>query len=366
MAWERLTMLACQILLFLAFQATYSQSETTETNQNNRHNVMIKNISKKKITSLKLEIQNLTGSLRGLSQSKEKNIYNFPQWIKVLKPGEQYNFSNKIISLALLHSQRKGLFGYFATRPRENSSLPIPWCWTALATYSQSETTETNQNNRHNVMIKNISKKKITSLKLEIQNLTGSLRGLSQSKEKNIYNFPQWIKVLKPGEQYNFSNKIISLALLHSQRKELFGYFATRPRENSSLPIPWCWTALATYSQSETTETNQNNRHNVMIKNISKKKITSLKLEIQNLTGSLRGLSQSKEKNIYNFPQWIKVLKPGEQYNFSNKIISLALLHSQRKELFGYFATRPRENSSLPIPWCWTALGEKKYPKEAN
>ncbi|KAF4362948.1 hypothetical protein G4B88_030226 [Cannabis sativa] len=97
-----------------------------------------------------------------------------------------------------------------------------------------------------------------------------------------------------------------------------------------------------------------------MIKNISKKKITSLKLEIQNLTGSLWGLSQSKEKNIYNFPQWIKVLKPEEQYNFSNKIISLALLHSQRKELFGYSATRPRENSSLPIPWCWTALGEKK------
>ncbi|XP_062090042.1 endoglucanase 5 [Humulus lupulus] len=107
------------------------------------------------------------------------------------------------------------------------------------------------------------------------------------------------------------------------------------PISPKTTPAP----APTTYSQSETTEPNQNKdatplklvhsitstwnvghetyyRHKVVIKNTSRKKITSLKLAIHNLTGSLWGLSPSKEKNTYDLPQWIKVLKPGEQCSF--------------------------------------------------
>ena len=57
-------------------------------------------------------------------------------------------------------------------------------------------------------------------------------------------------------------------------------------------------------------------RHKVTIKNTSKKTITGLKLGLENLTGSVWGLSQTSGKNTYELPQWIKALKPGEQCSF--------------------------------------------------
>ncbi|KAL1806818.1 hypothetical protein ACET3Z_029886 [Daucus carota] len=51
-------------------------------------------------------------------------------------------------------------------------------------------------------------------------------------------------------------------------------------------------------------------RHRVIIKNISQKKITNLRLLVENLHGSSWGLSPTHEKNIYVLPEWLKVLKP--------------------------------------------------------
>ena len=57
-------------------------------------------------------------------------------------------------------------------------------------------------------------------------------------------------------------------------------------------------------------------RHKVIIKNTSLKPITDLKLVIENLSGSIWGLSPTKEKNIYELPQWLKVLNPGSECTF--------------------------------------------------
>lgn len=57
-------------------------------------------------------------------------------------------------------------------------------------------------------------------------------------------------------------------------------------------------------------------RHRVIIKNISQKKITNLRLLVENLSGSSWGLSPTHEKNIYELPQWLKVLKPGSDCTF--------------------------------------------------
>lgn len=57
-------------------------------------------------------------------------------------------------------------------------------------------------------------------------------------------------------------------------------------------------------------------RHKVILKNTSTKPITGLKLGLENLTGSLWGLSKTNEKNTYELPHWHNVLKPGEQCSF--------------------------------------------------
>eukprot|EP00253_Pinus_taeda_P026443 PITA_26443 len=52
-------------------------------------------------------------------------------------------------------------------------------------------------------------------------------------------------------------------------------------------------------------------RHRVMVVNVSKKPITQLILSVKNIVGPLWGLVESRDKNVYTLPQWIKVLKPG-------------------------------------------------------
>ncbi|KAK2992368.1 hypothetical protein RJ640_028249 [Escallonia rubra] len=57
-------------------------------------------------------------------------------------------------------------------------------------------------------------------------------------------------------------------------------------------------------------------RHKVTVKNVSKKPITDLKLTIENLKGSLWGIYPTQEKNTYEFPKWLKVLKPDSEATF--------------------------------------------------
>ncbi|GER53156.1 endoglucanase 5 [Striga asiatica] len=57
-------------------------------------------------------------------------------------------------------------------------------------------------------------------------------------------------------------------------------------------------------------------RHKVIIKNVSNKPIVELKLYLENLSGSLWGLSPTQEKNTYELPTWLKVLEPGKECTF--------------------------------------------------
>ncbi|KAK6931870.1 Carbohydrate binding domain CBM49 [Dillenia turbinata] len=57
-------------------------------------------------------------------------------------------------------------------------------------------------------------------------------------------------------------------------------------------------------------------RHMVIIKNTSEKPITDLKLQIENLSGSLWGLTPTAQKNVYELPQELKVLNPGAECTF--------------------------------------------------
>lgn len=56
-------------------------------------------------------------------------------------------------------------------------------------------------------------------------------------------------------------------------------------------------------------------RHQVIIKNTLQKPISDLKLQMENLSGPLWGLTPCQEKNVYQLPQ-SQVLKPGSQYTF--------------------------------------------------
>ena len=56
--------------------------------------------------------------------------------------------------------------------------------------------------------------------------------------------------------------------------------------------------------------------HRVTVKNTGSKPITDVKLRIENLSGPLWGLSPTTENNIYELPPWLKLVKPGTQFNF--------------------------------------------------
>ncbi|XP_038971173.1 endoglucanase 13 isoform X1 [Phoenix dactylifera] len=57
-------------------------------------------------------------------------------------------------------------------------------------------------------------------------------------------------------------------------------------------------------------------RHRVTVKNTGSKPIAGLKLHIENLSGPLWGLSPTTEKNIYELPPWLQVVKPGTPFDF--------------------------------------------------
>ncbi|GAB4842799.1 hypothetical protein Ancab_012777 [Ancistrocladus abbreviatus] len=74
------------------FLHSITSSWTTRGITYYRHKVIVKNTSRKPITNLRLKIENLTGQLYGLSPTREKNIYQTPQHLKVLNAGSEFQF----------------------------------------------------------------------------------------------------------------------------------------------------------------------------------------------------------------------------------------------------------------------------------
>ncbi|KDP43311.1 hypothetical protein JCGZ_24232 [Jatropha curcas] len=84
------------------------------------------------------------------------------------------------------------------------------------------------------------------------------------------------------------------------------------PNTGSGVPVEFIHSITNTWDVGTTTYY----RHRVIIKNISQKPITDLKLAIEDLSGPLWGLSPTPEKNTYGLPQWLQVLKPGSECSF--------------------------------------------------
>ncbi|XP_059635973.1 endoglucanase 5 [Cornus florida] len=80
----------------------------------------------------------------------------------------------------------------------------------------------------------------------------------------------------------------------------------------AAVPVEFLHSISSSWSIGRTTYY----RHKVIIKNVSQKPITNLKLRVENLTGSLYGLSPTQEKGTYELPQWLKVLNPGSDCSF--------------------------------------------------
>jgi endoglucanase len=80
----------------------------------------------------------------------------------------------------------------------------------------------------------------------------------------------------------------------------------------AAAPVEFLHSITGTWSVAQTTYY----RHKVIIKNTSQKPITELKLVIEKLSGPLWGLSSTNVKNIYELPQWQKVLNPGSDCIF--------------------------------------------------
>ncbi|MCL7034692.1 hypothetical protein MKW94_030937, partial [Papaver nudicaule] len=84
------------------------------------------------------------------------------------------------------------------------------------------------------------------------------------------------------------------------------------PQQTSKVPVVFTHSITDTWKVG----TKAFYRHKVVIKNTSKKHITYLKMGIDNLSGSLYGLTKTYQKNIFELPAWLKGLKPGSQYSF--------------------------------------------------
>ncbi|XWS68489.1 hypothetical protein CRYUN_Cryun04dG0095000 [Craigia yunnanensis] len=84
------------------------------------------------------------------------------------------------------------------------------------------------------------------------------------------------------------------------------------PSTTSGVPVEFLHSITNTWNVGKTTYY----RHKVIIKNTSQKPITDLKLLVEDLSGSLWGLSPTPGKNTYELPQWLRVLKPGSECSF--------------------------------------------------
>ncbi|KAL7153392.1 hypothetical protein ABFS83_04G165600 [Erythranthe nasuta] len=88
--------------------------------------------------------------------------------------------------------------------------------------------------------------------------------------------------------------------------------YTPSPKTKPAAPVEFLHSITSTWTVG--TETYY--RHKVIIKNVSKKPITQLKLHFESLTGSLWGLSPTQEKNTYELPSWLKVLEPSSECTF--------------------------------------------------
>ncbi|CAA2956950.1 endoglucanase 5 [Olea europaea subsp. europaea] len=88
--------------------------------------------------------------------------------------------------------------------------------------------------------------------------------------------------------------------------------YTPAPKPLSETPVEFLHSITNTWTDGKETYY----RHKVVIKSKSQKPITDLKLYVENLTGSVWGLSPTQQKNIYELPQWLKVLNPGSDCTF--------------------------------------------------
>eukprot|EP00257_Ricinus_communis_P020408 XP_015579633.1 endoglucanase 5 [Ricinus communis] len=98
------------------------------------------------------------------------------------------------------HTTKPGYYHQKTQEPNTVTDVPVEFVHSITDTWSIGETTYY----RHKVIIKNKSQKSIEDLKLVIQDLSGSIWGLSPTKEHNTYELPQWHKGLKPGSECSF------------------------------------------------------------------------------------------------------------------------------------------------------------------
>ncbi|KAK6148446.1 hypothetical protein DH2020_019358 [Rehmannia glutinosa] len=94
----------------------------------------------------------------------------------------------------------QGSLPKYTPAPDPKSATPVEFLHSITNTWAVGKETYY----RHKVIIKNVSQTPITEMKLYIENLTGSLWGLSPTQEKNTYEFPEWLKVLEPGSECSF------------------------------------------------------------------------------------------------------------------------------------------------------------------
>ncbi|XAR53221.1 Cellulase, partial [Bertholletia excelsa] len=87
---------------------------------------------------------------------------------------------------------------------------------------------------------------------------------------------------------------------------------ATYKNSDNTVPVQFFHSVTNSWTVGSTTYYS----HKVIIKNTSGKAIKDLKLTIEDLTGSIWGLSPAQEKNTYALPPWLKVLKPASECSF--------------------------------------------------
>ncbi|XP_031475956.1 endoglucanase 5-like [Nymphaea colorata] len=85
----------------------------------------------------------------------------------------------------------------------------------------------------------------------------------------------------------------------------------SKPAEGEG-PVTFVHSVTNSWRQNETTMY----RHRVVVKNVSGKTITELKLQIEGLTGHLWGLQPADGKNVFTLPKWLPEVKPEQEFDF--------------------------------------------------
>ncbi|XP_065866470.1 endoglucanase 5 [Euphorbia lathyris] len=98
------------------------------------------------------------------------------------------------------HPTNAGTYQQNSIAPNTSTGVPVQFVHSITDTWTVGTTTYY----RHKVIIKNVSQKPITELKLLIEEMTGSPWGLKPTQEKNTYELPEWLKVLQPGSDCTF------------------------------------------------------------------------------------------------------------------------------------------------------------------